>query len=48
MILNFDTNDEYKARAEDNRQYAVRQCAILPPSWKQCNQRLCYVPEVIQ
>ena len=40
--------DEYKANAEDNRQYTVRQCSVLPPSWKQCNQRLCYVPEVIQ
>ena len=27
--------------------YMIMQCAIHPPSWKACNQTLCYVPKVI-
>ncbi len=36
--------DEYGG--DDRARYQVRECAIRPPSWKGCNQTLCYVPEV--
>lgn len=34
--------DEYEA----DRDYTVGQCSLCPPSWKSCNQKICYIPEV--
>ena len=31
----------------DMSRYKIRDCAIRPPAWKECNQRTCYVPEVM-
>lgn len=36
--------DEYDPKG---RLYTISDCAIRPPAWKSCNQKLCYVPKVI-